>query len=79
MPTVAIPAHFDGKNIVLDEPYELPPNASLLVTLLPATVEANTEDAWLAAAASSDTFAFLADDVEDIYTVEDGKPLPASA
>jgi hypothetical protein len=79
MPTVAIPAHFDGKQIVLDEPYELPANASLLVALLPTPGEPSSEDAWLKAAAVSDAFAFLADEAEDIYTLADGKPLPASA
>ncbi len=37
MPTVALQAHYDGEHIVLDEPYDLPPHASLMVTLLPAT------------------------------------------
>jgi hypothetical protein len=78
MSTVAIPAHFDGKHIVLDEPYELPPNASLLVTLLPASVEPTAEAAWLRAMGTSDAFDFLADEAEDIYTLADGKPLTAS-
>jgi hypothetical protein len=74
MPTVALQAHFDGERIVLDEPYELPPNANLMVTLLPSASEADSEDAWLRAAASSDAFAFLADPAEDIYTTADGEP-----
>jgi hypothetical protein len=38
MPTISLKAHFDGKTIQLDEPYELPRDAPLLVTvLLPAT------------------------------------------
>jgi hypothetical protein len=69
MSTIAIPAHFDGKHIVLDEPIELPPNASLLVTLLSSPAEVDAEEGWLKGAASSDTFAFLADDGEDIYTL----------
>jgi hypothetical protein len=77
MQSVAIPAHFDGKHIVLDEPYELPPNASLLVTVLPiADEEASGEEGWLKAAASSDAFDFLADPAEDIYTLNDGTPVP---
>ena len=34
MPTVTLKAHFDGERIQLDESYPLPPNASLLVTLI---------------------------------------------
>ena len=74
MPTVALQAHYDGKRIVLDEPYDSPANANLRVTLLPATSDADSEDAWLRAAASSDAFAFLADPAEDIYTAADGEP-----
>lgn len=34
MPSVSIKAHFDGKRIVLDEPFDIAPNAPLLVTIL---------------------------------------------
>ena len=74
MPTVALHAHYNGEHIVLDDPYELPANASLMVTLLPSTPDVDSEDAWLRAAASSDAFAFLADPAEDIYTAADGEP-----
>lgn len=72
MPTIALQAHYDGKHVVLDEPYDLPTNASLMVTLLPTVPEAEAD--WLRAAASSDAFAFLADPAEDIYTAHDGEP-----
>lgn len=75
MPTVALQAHYDGERIVLDEPYDLPANAPLMVTLLPAATDADSEALWLRAAASSDAFAFLADPAEDIYTADDGEPL----
>ena len=39
-----IPAHFDGKQILLDEPVELQPNTKLLVTVLPQDAE---HEAWL--------------------------------
>ena len=39
-----IPAHFDGKHILLDEPVELEPNTKLLVTVLPKDIE---RDEWL--------------------------------
>ena len=74
MPTIALQAHYDGEHIVLDEPYDLPANANLMVTLLPSTSDADSEDAWLRAAASSEAFAFLADTAEDIYTATDGEP-----
>ncbi len=34
MSQVSIPAHFDGKHILLDEPVELEPDAKLIVTVL---------------------------------------------
>ena len=78
MPTIALQAHFDGRQIVLDEPFDLPANASLMVTVLPApaasTAETDSESAWLRAAAASEAFAFLADEGEDIYSLADGKP-----
>ena len=74
MPTIALQAHFDGRHIVLDEPFDLPANANLMVTVLPSSSEGDSEDAWLRAAATSDAFAFLADPAEDVYTVADGEP-----
>ena len=35
MNPISIPAHFDGRQILLDEPCELEPNARLIVTVLP--------------------------------------------
>ena len=35
MPTVALQAHFNGDPIVLDEPFDHPPHAPLIVSLLP--------------------------------------------
>jgi len=77
MPTVAIKAHFDGERIILDEPFDLPAHAPLMVTVLPSASEpeSETEEAWIRAAASSEAFAFLADPAEDIYTPEDGQPI----
>lgn len=74
MPTISLQAHFNGKQIVLDEPYDLPPNASLMVTLLPCATGEIPESAWLKGAATSDAFAFLADPAEDIYNAADGEP-----
>ena len=82
MPTIALQAHFDGHQIVLDEPYDLPANANLMVTLLSegmaTATEPDSESAWLRAAAKSEAFAFLADEGEDIYSLADGKPFTDS-
>ena len=45
MKTVSIPAHFDGKHILLDEPVKMEPNTKLMVTILPQN-DAERE-AWL--------------------------------
>jgi hypothetical protein len=34
MSNVSLKAHYDGERIVIDEPFELAPNSSLLVTVL---------------------------------------------
>jgi len=34
MPAISLRAHFDGESIRLDEPYVLPSDAQLLVTIL---------------------------------------------
>ena len=50
MPIIALPAHFDGKQIHLDEPFELEPNTKLIVTFLPkeSLMQADKEhEAWL--------------------------------
>ena len=47
MSAVTLKAHFDGTSIQLDEPYELPPNAELLVTVLAPATDAEASD-WLA-------------------------------
>jgi hypothetical protein len=36
MPSITLNAHFDGQQITLDEPFEIPSNAKLLVTVLEA-------------------------------------------
>ena len=74
MPTVTLQAHYDGRRIVLDEPYDLPSNAPLMVTLLPSSPDIDSEENWLRAASSGSAFSFLADPAEDIYTTADGEP-----
>jgi hypothetical protein len=54
MPTVTLKAHFDGKHIVLDEPFEIPPNTRLAVTVLTATGGDDLDRAtWAAAVAAN--------------------------
>jgi hypothetical protein len=47
MPIVALPAHYDGERICLDEEFNLEPNSKLIVTVLPIDeADAEHED-WL--------------------------------
>ena len=44
MPILSLKAHYDGKTIRLDEPFDLPPNARLMVTVLPPLTGSDRED-----------------------------------
>ena len=69
MPTVALKAHFNGDHIVLDEPFDLPPNSPLIVTVLP---EPDTERAdWEALAVESLARAYGPDELD--YSLNDIK------
>lgn len=43
MATLTLKAHFDGQQIRLDEPFDLPKDAELLVTILPADAALDAE------------------------------------
>jgi hypothetical protein len=45
MPAVTLKAHYDGRAIQLDEPFELAPDAPLLVTVLDPDTDA-TRALW---------------------------------
>jgi hypothetical protein len=45
MPSITLKAHYDGQSILLDEPYELPRNARLLITVVAPPLDAERE-AW---------------------------------
>jgi hypothetical protein len=60
-----IAAHFDGKQILLDEAVELEPNTKLLVTVLPKDSE---REAWLKLAAKGLQHAY--GDEEEEYSLE---------
>ncbi len=47
MPMIAVPAHFDGEHICLDEPFALEPNAKLIVTILPSQQSNSERIDWL--------------------------------
>ena len=44
MRTVSLKAHYDGKTIQLDEPFDLLPNTRLMVTVLPPMTDTDRED-----------------------------------
>ena len=70
MDFINLAAHFDGEKIQLDEPFELPPNAPLIVTVLPLGVAA--ENASWAIQASLGLSRAYGDD-EPEYNVDDVK------
>jgi hypothetical protein len=69
MPKVALPAHYDGEQIRLDEPFRLPKDARLLVVLMS---EPGESEAWTALSKSSLARAFSTDEPE--YSTNDIRP-----
>ena len=63
MPTVSLKAHYDGKTIRLDEPFDLPPNTRLMVTVLPPMTDTERED-WLNLSAANLARAYGDDEPE---------------
>ena len=53
MKTVTLTAHFDGKHIQLDEPFQLPSDARLLVTIVPEPSADSEREDWSALSKSS--------------------------
>ena len=49
MSTITLKAHFDGKQICLDEPYELQPDSKLIVAVVSGDSLEDERQAWLAA------------------------------
>ncbi len=63
-----------NRQLLLDE--DLPENASSKVRVIVFFDEDDfSEKDWLKAVSGNEVFDFLNDEVEDIYTLEDGKPL----
>lgn len=46
MPMVTLPAHFDGKLICLDEPFDLETDTKLIVTVLQKQEPDNEHKSW---------------------------------
>ena len=68
MPTISLKAHFDGNVIRLDEPYEIPRDAQLLVTVLTSSSPSDWSE--LSAAGLSRAYG----DDEPEYTAADLQP-----
>jgi hypothetical protein len=62
LPSVALRAHYDGTQILLDEEFALPVNAQLIVTVLPDPFP--DRSAWSAVAAQGLALAFGEDEPE---------------
>jgi hypothetical protein len=70
MPAITLKAHFNGKQIVLDEPFDLPPDLPLMVTVM--SKEDSTEDAqWHCLAAGALARAYGEDEPD--YSAADVK------
>ncbi len=59
----------------LDKPLAMGINRRVRVIILFPEAEEIDEQEWLRAATTNPVFAFLHDPEEDIYTLEDGKPV----
>jgi len=64
MASVTLKAHYDGERIQLDEPFDLPRDAALLVTVLSAPAEDHERAAWLEASRTGLARAFGEDEPE---------------
>ncbi len=71
MPPVTLKAHYDGERILLDEPFEIPPNTPLMVTVLSGSEAVVSED-WIRRAQAGLGAAYEPNEPE--YTTSDLKP-----
>jgi hypothetical protein len=64
-----------NRQLLLDE--DLPENMSAKVRVIVLIDEENdfSDKEWLKSASENEVFDFLKDEAEDIYSLEDGKPL----
>jgi hypothetical protein len=61
--------------IELDEPLPIDSDTRVRVIVLYLNDDGFTEKEWLQNASKNEVFDFLKNDSEDIYTLEDGKPI----
>ena len=71
MQAISLSAHFDGQQILLDEPYELAPNTRLIVTVVAVAAPDAERMAWYRLAAQGLAAAYGDDEPE--YTDADIK------
>lgn len=71
MQTITLSAHFNGQQILLDEPYKLEPDTALMITVLPKPLTEREE--WLKFAGQN--LAATYDDDEHEYTLADVKEI----
>ena len=67
MEVLRLPAHFDGDNIILDEPFDLKPGTKLLVTVLDEQLSTE-HHGWLSVSKRGLEKAFGIDEPE--YTLD---------
>lgn len=72
MPTIALKAHYDGKQIILDEKFDFAPNTQLLVTVLSPVPFEDEQDAW--SRLSCQNLARAYGDNEPDYSLDDIVP-----
>ena len=69
IPRAILKAHYDGEHIILDEPFDLPVNAALVVTVIGPDTERSE---WAALGTNHLARAYGADEPE--YTTADLRP-----
>ncbi len=72
MPVISLKAHFDGTTIRLDEPYKLPRDAQLIVTVLPSSALDIERAEWASLSAHGLAHAYGDDEPE--YSTADIQP-----
>ena len=75
MSTITLKAHFDGKQICLDQPYELQPDSKLIVAVVSGDSLEDERQAWLAASQAGFDRAY-GDDEPDYSNAVLRKTLP---
>jgi hypothetical protein len=71
-PVISLKAHYDGQAIRLDEPFDLPEGAQLIITVLEGTAPENERAGWLDLGARGLARAY--GDSEPEYSIADVLP-----